>query len=149
MADKPLDNKRAMVVGRSRAKVARRMAQMAATEDNEGQHGKARNNNISQEIATTSNKVLPAPLMDGGQGEMQNIDSVLEDRDNDRGAVGDGDDVEDGDARTADNNDNKEATDNEPSNLIIGILLPTKATRGPHPSKRSAPTNKRCSSPSK
>ena len=40
VADKPLDNKRATVVGQSRAKVARRMAQMAATEDDEGQHGK-------------------------------------------------------------------------------------------------------------
>ncbi len=47
VADKPLDDKRAMVVGRSCAKVARHMAQMAATEDDEGQHGKARNNNIS------------------------------------------------------------------------------------------------------
>ncbi len=100
VADKPLDNKRATVVGRSRAKVARRMAQMAATEDDEGQHGKARNNNISQEIATTSNEVLPAPLMDGGQGEMQNSDSVLKDGDDNGGAVGDGDDVEDEDART-------------------------------------------------
>ena len=115
---------------------------MAATEDDEGQHGKARNNNISQDRATTSNKVLPAPLMDGGQGEMQNSDSVLEDGDDNGGAVGDGDDVKDGDARTADNNHDKEATDNKPSNLIVGILLPTKATRGRiHPSNRPRQTN--------
>ncbi len=68
--------------------------------------------------------------MDGGQGEMQNSDSVLEDGDDDGGAVGDRDDVKDGDARTADNNDNKEATDDKPSNSIVGILLPIKATRG-------------------
>ena len=111
MADKPLDDKRATVVGRSHAKVARRMAQMAATEDDEGQHGKARNNNISRDIATTSNKVLPAPLMDGGQGETQNSDSVLEDGDDNRGAVGDGDDVEDGDATDDDvDDDGKDAT---------------------------------------
>ncbi len=115
---------------------------MAATEDNEGQHRKACNNNISQEIATTSNKVLPAPLIDGDQGETQNSDSVLKDGDNNGGTVGDGDDVEDGDARTADNDDNKEATDDKPSNLIVGILLPTKAIRGHiHPSDRPQRTN--------
>jgi hypothetical protein len=68
--DKFLEYQKARVVGRTRCWVARQMARWAAREDNEGQQGTRARDSSTPDKLTSSNEVLPQPLLDCSQGKI-------------------------------------------------------------------------------
>jgi hypothetical protein len=60
------------VVGKTRCKVARRMAQWASLQDDEQQEGAGESNTPINLKAPSSNNEIPHPLMDCGQGKNKN-----------------------------------------------------------------------------
>jgi hypothetical protein len=68
--DRFLEDQNARVVGRTWCRVAQRMARWAATEDNERQQEMGAGTNPAPENLTSSNKVLPQPLLECGQGKI-------------------------------------------------------------------------------
>ena len=60
------------MVGKTRCKVARRMAQWAFSQDDEHQQGVGGSNNPVKQNGLSSNDKIPRPLMDCGQGKNKN-----------------------------------------------------------------------------
>jgi hypothetical protein len=117
-----LEDKKARVVGRSRCQVARQLARGAATADDDWQHGADTNHSKAVlEIPSSCNKVLPEPLLDGGQGKRGRIGLMVSEQ---ADGVGVGetkqsdwtDDTEDGDDGTM------EIMGEEQLNLFAGAL---------------------------
>jgi len=63
------DDRRAWVVGKTRCKVARRMAQWASSQDDEQQQGVGDSNTPINQKGPSCNDEIPPPLMDCGQGK--------------------------------------------------------------------------------
>ena len=57
------------MVGKTRCKVARRMAQWASSQDDEQQQGVGESNTPINQNGPSSNDEIPHPLMDCGQGK--------------------------------------------------------------------------------
>ena len=60
------------MVGKTRCKVARRMAQWASLQDDERQQGVGESNTPINQNGPSSNDEIPHPLMDCGQGKNNN-----------------------------------------------------------------------------
>jgi hypothetical protein len=69
------DDRKERVVGITRCRVARRMAQWAASKDDEWQQGAGATNTPVWQSGPSSNDEVPHPLMDCGQGKFSNKDN--------------------------------------------------------------------------
>ena len=119
------------MVGKTRCKVARRMAQWASLQDDEQQQGAGESNTPSNQNGSPSNDEKPHPLMDCGQGKnMSDVGGVGVD-----GAVGVGVDVASGKdgERTSDGEDDTTGNDSakDVPKAITGVNYPIPGA--PHP----------------
>ena len=69
------DDRKARVVGITRCRVARCMAQWAASKDDERQQGAGATNTLVWQSGPSSNNEVPHPLMDCGHGKFSNKDN--------------------------------------------------------------------------
>ncbi len=90
------DNRKARVVGITRCRVARCMAQWAASKDDERQQGLGATNTPVWQSGPSSNNKVPHPLMDCGHGKISN-------KDNNGPAMGRGSDEGSGDVEIGQN----------------------------------------------
>ena len=68
---------RAQMVGKTQCKVARRMAQWAASQDDEQQQGAGEPHTPTNKNGPSSNEGIPHPLMDCGQGKNMSDEGVV------------------------------------------------------------------------
>ncbi len=74
-----LEDRKAKIVGRSRCRVARRLARSVATADDVWQHGAEVNiNKAAPDIPLSCTDIVAQPLLDGGQGKQECIGLTAE-----------------------------------------------------------------------
>jgi hypothetical protein len=103
------------------------MAQGAATKDDEWQHGADTNHSKhAPDITSSSNEVLPEPLLDGGQGKRGNIDLMSSERADKFGVGATKQNDWEGNRDNGDNGTTEIMGDEQP-NLFAGALHPTNS----------------------